>query len=82
MDVARKVIILARECGMEAQLADLQISSLVPAGLEALPSADAFMARLPQVTPAVGPVSTSCHTGCACERVDALAERGEGQEWG
>jgi bifunctional aspartokinase / homoserine dehydrogenase 1 len=49
MDVARKVVILARECGLEAELGDMEIASLVPSGLEGLASADDFMARLPEV---------------------------------
>lgn len=45
-DVARKLIILAREMGLTLELADVQIESLVPAGLEA-GSIDGFLAQLP-----------------------------------
>jgi hypothetical protein len=48
-DVARKVVILARECGLQVGLEDLQVSSLVPQPLQALASADEFMQQLPQV---------------------------------
>jgi bifunctional aspartokinase / homoserine dehydrogenase 1 len=47
MDVARKLIILGREMGLELEMADVKVESLVPAGLEA-GSIDEFMALLPQ----------------------------------
>src|SRR5712675_27907 len=46
MDVARKLIILGREMGLELEMADVKVESLVPAGLET-GSIDDFMARLP-----------------------------------
>jgi aspartokinase/homoserine dehydrogenase 1 len=46
MDVARKVVILAREMGMDLELDDVDIESLVPDGLEQGTVAD-FMAALP-----------------------------------
>jgi aspartokinase/homoserine dehydrogenase 1 len=47
MDVARKVIILGREIGMELELEDLQVESLVPATLTGV-SIDEFLDRLPE----------------------------------
>ena len=47
MDVARKTIILAREAGLDLELSDLHVRSLVPEGLET-GSVDEFMARLPE----------------------------------
>ena len=49
MDVARKVVILARECGLKVELSDVQIESLVPAPLREASSTEAFLADLPEV---------------------------------
>jgi aspartokinase/homoserine dehydrogenase 1 len=46
MDVARKVIILGREIGMELELEDLKVESLVPAALTGV-SIEEFLDRLP-----------------------------------
>jgi len=46
MDVARKLTILAREAGLEIEMAEVEVESLVPASLQAGSSAD-FMAGLP-----------------------------------
>ena len=46
MDVARKLNILARELGLRLELADIEIESLVPAGLEDI-SVDEFLEALP-----------------------------------
>jgi bifunctional aspartokinase / homoserine dehydrogenase 1 len=45
MDVARKAVILAREAGVELELGDIAIESLVPAALEGA-SVDEFLDRL------------------------------------
>jgi aspartokinase/homoserine dehydrogenase 1 len=47
MDVARKLIILAREMGLDLDIADVQVEGLVPQEL-AKCSAEEFMARLPE----------------------------------
>lgn len=47
MDVARKVVILAREMGLELELSDVAIEGLVPDELEGL-GVDEFMAALPR----------------------------------
>jgi aspartokinase/homoserine dehydrogenase 1 len=46
MDVARKLIILGREMGLELELSDVKVQSLVPAGLEK-GSIDEFLSKLP-----------------------------------
>ncbi|CAI7930688.1 unnamed protein product [Closterium sp. NIES-54] len=47
MDVARKVVIVAREAGLHLELSDVPVESLVPKPLEDVASADEFLARLP-----------------------------------
>jgi aspartokinase/homoserine dehydrogenase 1 len=47
LDVARKVIILAREMGLMLEMADVQVEGLVPEALTQC-SVEEFMARLPE----------------------------------
>lgn len=47
-DVARKVAILARECGVMVELADIPVESLVPKPLQSVQSGSEYMARLPE----------------------------------
>eukprot|EP00958_Prasinococcus_capsulatus_P012885 scaffold1305_cov374-Prasinococcus_capsulatus_cf.AAC.7 len=47
MDVARKVTILAREAGMDVELSQVPVESLVPEALRELNSVSEFMERLP-----------------------------------
>lgn len=47
-DVARKVVILARKCGLPVELDSMRVESLVPKELESC-SIDEFMAKLPEV---------------------------------
>ncbi|XP_050216579.1 bifunctional aspartokinase/homoserine dehydrogenase 1, chloroplastic-like [Mercurialis annua] len=47
-DVARKVIILARESGLKLELSDIPVRSLVPEPLRATASAEEFMTELPK----------------------------------
>ncbi len=48
-DVARKMIILGRECGLAVEMQQVHVQSLVPPQLADTQSADDFMGRLPQV---------------------------------
>jgi aspartokinase/homoserine dehydrogenase 1 len=64
MDVARKLIILGREMGLELELGDVRVESLVPAGLET-GSIEDFMARLPR------------HDAAMRERLDSARARGK-----
>lgn len=50
MDVARKVVILARECGLQVDLSDVTVNSLVPPPLETASSAEHFLASLVQAS--------------------------------
>ncbi len=47
MDVARKLIILAREMGLTLEMSDVAVKGLVPKALESA-SVEEFMARLPE----------------------------------
>ena len=51
-DVARKLVILARELGLSTELSEVEVDSLVPAELAA-GSVDEFMARLPALDAAM-----------------------------
>ncbi|KAJ1924952.1 Homoserine dehydrogenase [Tieghemiomyces parasiticus] len=47
LDVARKVVILARVAGLALSLEDLDVENIVPAALRTVATADEFMAQLP-----------------------------------
>ena len=48
LDVARKLVILARECGWTTSLADVQVEGLVPAELAGIPLEE-FLSRLEEL---------------------------------
>ena len=49
MDVARKLLILAREAGMALELSDIEIEAVLPEKLLSLADADEFMQQLPSL---------------------------------
>ncbi|MBX5460728.1 MAG: bifunctional aspartate kinase/homoserine dehydrogenase I [Steroidobacteraceae bacterium] len=64
MDVARKLIILGREMGLELEMADVKVESLVPEGLES-GSIEEFLAKLPR------------HDGTMRDRLEGARSRGK-----
>ncbi len=48
-DVARKLLILARETGLTLDLQDIEIAPLLPASLQSLADTESFMQRLPEL---------------------------------
>jgi aspartokinase/homoserine dehydrogenase 1 len=64
-DVARKALILARELGLDADLADVVVEPLVPAALLQSRTADELLARLAEAAPAIA------------ARVESLAAEGK-----
>ena len=72
LDVARKVVICARECGMKISLADVQVESMVPKELESC-SSDEFMVKFAEHDENLAKVAKSADAeGCVLRFVGAV----------
>uniref|UniRef100_A0A1D1ZBT1 Bifunctional aspartokinase/homoserine dehydrogenase 1, chloroplastic n=2 Tax=Anthurium amnicola TaxID=1678845 RepID=A0A1D1ZBT1_9ARAE len=79
-DVARKVIILARESGLKLELSDLPVQNLVPEPLRTSASAEEFMRQLPKFDEELSKERNDAEAAGEVLRyvgvVDAVNERG------
>ncbi|MFT4178615.1 MAG: bifunctional aspartate kinase/homoserine dehydrogenase I [Thermomonas sp.] len=78
-DVARKLVILAREAGLQLSLADVSVQSLVPEALRD-GDCDAFMAALEQLdAPMQAALQAARAKGCVLRYVARLERHGNAQ---
>lgn len=68
MDVARKVVILSRECGMMVELEDVHVESLVPEPLRQTSSVEEFMERLAEFDDEMGQKLADAEAAGECLR--------------
>lgn len=74
MDVARKVTILSRECGMMFELDDVPVESLVPEPLRNTSSVAEFMDRLPEFDDEISQKLEEAETAGECLRYVGIVD--------
>ncbi len=77
MDIARKVLIVAREAGLDLELKDVKIDSLLTKELEDCPSVEEFMQKLPELDDSIQQLSQQAKSEGAVLRYIGTVENSQ-----